>query len=313
MQDDPSAVPLAARRTAEARPARRQVIELVQLPPTQSIVERIRSKDVGAIEQLRPVTPGGLQQPYDLQAGIWDLRLIAHQHREGREQRLVGVQRHDWRRRGHPRAHRALRGRKSGMPRFSGSSRSTASFMRRPQRFAARTDRCCGSRRAATSWLPVSQGPVAARMARSPYPAAVTPAKASSQCAACTSWLNWPAISAVSQPMLSRKHEGVRMALFENAQWAVVDWGLTSKNPPAPMEYEILASRLLETGNRGGEECYDWPEQLAEKTWVDTELFLAAYAKALELHVGKYKGSINQEMMDRSVADARKAAAQRRR
>ena len=113
--------------------------------------------------------------------------------------------------------------------------------------------------------------------------------------------------------MLSRKHEGVRMALFENAQWAVVDWGLTSKNPPAPMEYEILASRLLETGNRGGEECYDWPEQLAEKTWVDTELFLAAYAKALELHVGKYKGSINQEMMDRSVADARKAAAQRRR
>ena len=103
------------------------------------------------------------------------------------------------------------------------------------------------------------------------------------------------------------------MVLFENDQWAVTDWGLVSKRPAAPMEYEIVASRLLETGSRGAQLCYDWPEQLAEKTWVNTELFLEAFAKALDLHEDKYSGPVDQAMMERSFAAARKAANARRR
>ena len=101
------------------------------------------------------------------------------------------------------------------------------------------------------------------------------------------------------------------MILFENPQWAVDDWGLASKVPPSPMAYEIAATRLLEIGSRGDGPEYEWPEHMAEKTWVDIELFLEAYAKALELHAGKYEGTVDRDMMDRSIKAARHAARAR--
>ena len=102
------------------------------------------------------------------------------------------------------------------------------------------------------------------------------------------------------------------MTLFENAQWAVTQWGLTSIKPGAPYEYEIAAKRLLETGNQRGLQ-YDWPTQVAEKTWVDFELFLEAFNQATTLHAGKYKGSVDPTMMAESVQAARVIAQRTRR
>jgi hypothetical protein len=56
-------------------------------------------------------------------------------------------------------------------------------------------------------------------------------------------------------------------SLFENCQWAVTHWGLESVKPGAPYAYNIAAERLLETGAAGGGKFYDWPIQMAEKTW----------------------------------------------
>jgi len=100
------------------------------------------------------------------------------------------------------------------------------------------------------------------------------------------------------------------MALYQNRQWAVTDWGLTSVKPGAPYEYEIVASRLLETANHG-ETIYDWPSQLAEKTWVDFDAFIEAYKQALVLHAVKYKGTVDSVMLERSIQYARHSLERR--
>ena len=56
---------------------------------------------------------------------------------------------------------------------------------------------------------------------------------------------------------------------------------------PAPT-YELSSERLLETRTAG---LYDWPVQMAEKNWVDTEAFVEAFTKALSLHAGKLNGA----------------------
>ena len=93
------------------------------------------------------------------------------------------------------------------------------------------------------------------------------------------------------------------MTIFKNTQWEVTDWGLTSIKPSAPYEYEIAASRLLETANFGGKK-YNWPRQIAEKTWADLKAFLEAYAQAIEFHKGKYKGTVDLKLMQESIAMA---------
>jgi hypothetical protein len=96
---------------------------------------------------------------------------------------------------------------------------------------------------------------------------------------------------------------------FKNHQWSVTDYGVESVRPAAPY-YHFAKTRLLETGNRGGE-LYDWPIQLAEKTWVDIEAFIEVFLKALELHAGGYAGKVDEAMLSRSLAYARREAAQR--
>lgn len=100
------------------------------------------------------------------------------------------------------------------------------------------------------------------------------------------------------------------MVLYQNHQWAVHDWGLQSVKPGAPFEYNIDASRLLERRGAGDGKLYDWPLQLAEKTWIDIELFIEAYSNALKLLADKYTGTPDSNLLQETFAAARKRAHQ---
>ena len=67
------------------------------------------------------------------------------------------------------------------------------------------------------------------------------------------------------------------MTIFENDQWLVDGDGIRSKSP-APT-YEIATSRLLEDKRR--KNSYDWPAQMAEKSWVNVHMFNEAYRAAV--------------------------------
>ena len=99
------------------------------------------------------------------------------------------------------------------------------------------------------------------------------------------------------------------MAIFQNHQWSVTDYGVESVKP-AP-EYHFAAKRLLETGSAGRGEMYDWPVQMSEKTWVDIEAFIEAFTRALEIHKGKYKGEVDPKLLSASIGTARASARRR--
>ena len=67
------------------------------------------------------------------------------------------------------------------------------------------------------------------------------------------------------------------MCIFENDQWLVDGTGIRSK-PPAPT-YEIATSRLLEDNRT--KTSYDLPVDMAEKSWVNVDMFTEAYRAAL--------------------------------
>ncbi len=94
-----------------------------------------------------------------------------------------------------------------------------------------------------------------------------------------------------------------------NRQWAVTDYGMATVSP-AP-EYHLEAKRLLETGSAGREEMYHWPVHLAEKTWVDIEAFVQAFARAIEIHKRKYNGDVDPKMLSTSLGEARALARHR--
>ena len=105
--------------------------------------------------------------------------------------------------------------------------------------------------------------------------------------------------------------------LFANHQWRVTDFGIEpivgsqttameGKTPP----YNIAAPRLLETTDRD-RIYYDWPVHMAEKTWVDLEEFLEAFANALDAHKEKYRGQVSVEMLEASFRKARQIARRR--
>lgn len=71
-----------------------------------------------------------------------------------------------------------------------------------------------------------------------------------------------------------------KMVHYKNSQWLVADDGLDTIDG----RYFIQRDRLLESC-RG---YYDWPEQVALKTWCDPHAFLVAYAFALEYFEPEY-------------------------
>jgi hypothetical protein len=69
-------------------------------------------------------------------------------------------------------------------------------------------------------------------------------------------------------------------------------------------EYLIPASQLLVANGIGGGKYYDWPLQLASKTWTDIGEFNEAFRVALEYHRGKYRGEVDQAMLAASLCHA---------
>jgi hypothetical protein len=98
-------------------------------------------------------------------------------------------------------------------------------------------------------------------------------------------------------------------ALFQNHQWAVTEDGLESIKPLTP--YLIEANRLLDRRGVGEGKFYDWPIQLAKKSWVDIEAFIEAFSRALELHAGKYEGKVDPDVLRASISEARREAEKR--
>jgi hypothetical protein len=94
------------------------------------------------------------------------------------------------------------------------------------------------------------------------------------------------------------------MAYFQNHQWAVTEWGLEALTSRGVPEYPIAASRLLVANGIGWGMYYDWPLQLAAKTWIDIGAFNEAYRVALEYHKGKYRGEVDQAMLAASLCYA---------
>jgi hypothetical protein len=92
--------------------------------------------------------------------------------------------------------------------------------------------------------------------------------------------------------------------LFQNEQWLVSENGMMARKPSPT--YEISVSRLTEC--TGDMSCYDWPVHMAEKTWVQSEQFIEAYNKALELLAGKYEPAADPVKRDLTVAKAREQA-----
>ncbi|HWD28590.1 MAG TPA: hypothetical protein VG387_15570 [Rhizomicrobium sp.] len=107
-----------------------------------------------------------------------------------------------------------------------------------------------------------------------------------------------------------------KQPLFKNRQWAVTDYGLEAivgaRTPEdgdeqgSTPDYEIPASRLLETTARDGVELYDWPVHMAEKTWIFLGAFIEAFLFALIAHQQSEK--IQADILAKSIKYARKSS-----
>jgi hypothetical protein len=51
---------------------------------------------------------------------------------------------------------------------------------------------------------------------------------------------------------------------------------------------------------------------MAQKNWVDIEAFIEAFAKALKLHAGRFKGTVDPAKFSESIAKARHEATRTR-
>jgi hypothetical protein len=54
---------------------------------------------------------------------------------------------------------------------------------------------------------------------------------------------------------------------------------------------------------------YDWPVHVAAKRWVNTEAFIEAFSKALDVHAGKYLPPVDSITITASIAEARNEAS----
>ena len=84
--------------------------------------------------------------------------------------------------------------------------------------------------------------------------------------------------------------------LYRNHQWMVTKDGLESVKP-APT-YPINADRLWDKQDRGHGEMYDFPLQMAEKSWVDIDAFVEAFRSALEYHSSLLGKSIDTDLLN---------------
>jgi hypothetical protein len=100
--------------------------------------------------------------------------------------------------------------------------------------------------------------------------------------------------------------------MFKNWQWRVTDFGIEAIRGAqsdgiegTTPNYEIDAKRLIEKGERDGEELYAWPIHMAAKTWVSVDAFIEAFKAALKEHAQNYEGDVDSDMLERSIEAAR--------
>lgn len=97
--------------------------------------------------------------------------------------------------------------------------------------------------------------------------------------------------------------------VFENAQWEVTEDYVKAKEgsqaPDGSMTgwYEFSVERLTETTNRE-RTYYDWPLHMAEKSWVNINLFIEAFGAALQAHKRRYEGDVDIEIFTSSILKA---------
>lgn len=102
--------------------------------------------------------------------------------------------------------------------------------------------------------------------------------------------------------MLSVKHGGAVVVIFENGQWLVTSEELKPRSPSE--SYPIDTERLDETTKRGDEKFYDWPLHMAEKTWVDVHQFNEAFEVAIRHAARGEEINLDEDMLERSLAYA---------
>ena len=105
-----------------------------------------------------------------------------------------------------------------------------------------------------------------------------------------------------------------------NWQWAITDRALEAAGNATSdrvvgitSEYTIDLDRLLETADRGGGTCYDWPAHMAEKEWVDIDAFNEAFVQAIRYQFGEEMKGVDRAMLEASLALGRKISAKTRR
>lgn len=93
------------------------------------------------------------------------------------------------------------------------------------------------------------------------------------------------------------------MVLYRNAQWVVSQDGINPDESLPP--YDIAIDRVFETTTRGVEHYYDWPVHMASKTWVDVDLFNAAFDRGIR-HYSRVSGEpIDEDMLQASYIEAK--------
>ncbi len=103
---------------------------------------------------------------------------------------------------------------------------------------------------------------------------------------------------------LSVKKASSSVKPVTNHQWSVVDGGIRCLEH----DYDIAKSQLAELRETSAPGIAMWPQQMAEKSWVNIEAFLVAYENALIFH--NPPGAENIDIAA-SFQRARKLAADR--
>jgi hypothetical protein len=70
--------------------------------------------------------------------------------------------------------------------------------------------------------------------------------------------------------------------------------------PSAQLVVDNSPVTAPQTGAAGGGKFCDWPIQMAGNTWINMDAFCEALRKALEVHMGKYKGEVDQAFLEES-------------
>jgi len=95
---------------------------------------------------------------------------------------------------------------------------------------------------------------------------------------------------------------------YQNAQWAVTAYGI-EQVPPSSGPIPASDIAFTRKDSKGHVIYYDLPLHMAGKQWVNIELFLDAFMRALVKHEAAHRGPISLKLFI-ETADAARDLAQ---